>query len=63
MPGSENLKKDDDVIKFIKHIFSKGGYVAAICAAPMVLGAAQIFCMVKKPPVFTGLEESLLVQH
>ncbi len=59
MPGSENLKKDDDVIKFIKHIFSKGGYVAAICAAPMVLGAAQILYG-KKATCFPGLEGELI---
>ncbi len=59
MPGSENLKKDDDVIKFIKHIFSKGGYVAAICAAPMVLGAAQILYG-KKVTCFPGLEGELI---
>ena len=59
MPGSENLKKDDDVIKFIKHIFSKGGYVAAICAAPIVLGSAQILYG-KKATCFPGLEGELI---
>lgn len=42
LPGSENLKNDDTVISFVKNINSRGGYVAAICAAPIVLGHAGI---------------------
>jgi protein deglycase len=42
MPGSEHLKNSDTVNSFVKHIYSKGGYVGAICAAPIVLGHAGI---------------------
>ncbi|MCX8124498.1 MAG: DJ-1/PfpI family protein [Spirochaetes bacterium] len=58
MPGSENLKNNDNVHRFIKHIFSKGGYVAAICAAPIVLGASQILYG-KKATCFPGFEHEL----
>ncbi len=38
MPGSENLKNNEDVKNYIMRINKDGGIVAAICAAPMVLG-------------------------
>ncbi len=58
MPGSENLKHNDDVLKFIKHIYSKGGFVAAVCAAPIVLGASEILYG-KKATCFPGFEHEL----
>ena len=42
MPGSENLKNNDTVVSFIKHIYSKGGYVAAVCAAPIALALPML---------------------
>ena len=42
MPGSINLNNSDTVLSFIENINSKGGYTAAICAAPMVLGNAGL---------------------
>lgn len=55
MPGSAHLKENDHVISFIKHIFSTGGTVGALCAAPMVLGHAGILYG-KKATCFPGFE-------
>lgn len=38
MPGTLNLRADDTVIGAVKTAYSNGAYVAAICAAPMILG-------------------------
>ncbi len=38
MPGTTNLQKDKTVIESIKICNEKNGLVAAICAAPMILG-------------------------
>ena len=38
MPGSLNLDKADFTDKIITSVQSKGGRIAAICAAPLVLG-------------------------
>lgn len=58
MPGAENLKKSDTVLSYIKHIFSKGGYVGAICAAPIVLAHAGILYG-KRVTSFPGYEPEL----
>ncbi len=55
-PGSDNLRKSDAVISFIKHIFSKGGYTAAVCAGPIVLGHAGVLYG-KKATCFPGYEK------
>ncbi len=62
MPGSENLKKDDTVLSYIKHIYSKGGYVAALCAAPIVLGKAGVLYG-KKVTCYPGFETELVDVH
>ena len=38
MPGTLNLASSDTVISFIKKAVENGVYVAAICAAPSILG-------------------------
>ena len=58
MPGSEHLKNNDTVNTFVKHIYSKGGYVAAICAAPIVLGNAGVLYD-RKATCFPGNEDQL----
>lgn len=58
MPGSENLKQNDKIISFIKHIYSKGGYVAALCAAPIVLDRAEIV-FGSKITCFPGFEKQM----
>ena len=42
MPGSKNLRENKDVIDFIKAIYSKNGYLGAVCAAPTVLEQAGV---------------------
>jgi 4-methyl-5(b-hydroxyethyl)-thiazole monophosphate biosynthesis len=42
LPGSDNLQNDNRVIELIRKVYSKGSFVAAICAAPRVLFAAGI---------------------
>lgn len=42
MPGAVNLKKDDRVIKLIRHFNENKKLVCAICAAPIVLKEAGI---------------------
>ncbi|MFW5861741.1 MAG: DJ-1 family glyoxalase III [Spirochaetota bacterium] len=58
MPGSEHLKNNDTVNTFVKHIYSKGGYVGAICAAPIVLGHAGILYD-RRATCFPGNEAQL----
>lgn len=42
MPGAENLKNDHRVIEAVKTFMARKKYVAAICAAPMVLKEAGV---------------------
>ena len=39
MPGTTNLKKDENVTKLIQRMHKQGKYTSAICAAPTVLSA------------------------
>ena len=41
-PGTNNLMADDRLLSLIKSMNDNGKYIAAICAAPMVLGKAGI---------------------
>lgn len=41
-PGTDNLLKDARIIELVQAMESKGCYLAAICAAPMVLGEAGV---------------------
>ncbi len=41
-PGSTTLSKDERVLKIVRDFMSKNKFVAAICAAPMVLKAAGV---------------------
>ena len=42
MPGAANLRDDERVIKFIKKQDKEGKLIGAICAAPIVLGRADL---------------------
>lgn len=42
MPGASHLKQDARVIRLLQHMAAQGKYVAAICAAPVVLAEAGL---------------------
>lgn len=42
MPGASNLKDNPEVIKLVQYFMDNNKYVAAICAAPMVLAKANV---------------------
>lgn len=42
MPGAENLKNNKKIIQAVQDFNTKGKYIAAICAAPIVLKKAGI---------------------
>jgi 4-methyl-5(b-hydroxyethyl)-thiazole monophosphate biosynthesis len=42
MPGSANLAADAGVLETLRAVWEAGGYVAAICAAPIALHAAGL---------------------
>ncbi len=58
MPGSENLKNSKTIIDIVKKIYSKEKLVAAICAAPIVLGHAGILHG-KKATCYPGFEKEI----
>ena len=58
MPGTKNLLKDENLMSKIKEFNKQGKYLAAICAAPMVFGAAGILNG-KKATIYPGMEEYL----
>ena len=41
-PGSTNLSKDERVLQIVRNFLAEKKFVAAICAAPMVLKAAGV---------------------
>jgi len=41
-PGTNNLMGDQRIIKLVQEMHQQDNYVAAICAAPMVLGKAGV---------------------
>jgi 4-methyl-5(b-hydroxyethyl)-thiazole monophosphate biosynthesis len=41
-PGTDNLRRDPRIARLVKAQADRGGYVAAICAAPTVLGDAGL---------------------
>ncbi len=56
--GTENLSVDPTVKAFIDHAHSNGKYIAAICAAPSVLGKYGIL-KGKRATCFPGFEDKL----
>lgn len=59
MPGTLNLEKSDDVQRAIAYAMENDLIVAAICAAPSILGHAG-FLADRKATCFPGFEEDLL---
>ncbi|MGN1316627.1 MAG: DJ-1 family glyoxalase III [Acutalibacteraceae bacterium] len=58
MPGAENLNNSADVQRAIDYCFEKGKIIAAICAAPFILGRKGIL-KGKNATCFPGFEEEL----
>lgn len=58
MPGTLNLQRDSTVQKLLKHCMSEKLLVAAICAAPLILGDAG-FLDGRDAVCFPGFEEHL----
>lgn len=59
MPGSTNLNKDDKVKELLQQFNNSGKQVAAICAAPMVLGGSGLL-QGKKATCYPGFETKLI---
>lgn len=59
MPGTRNLEADERVISIVKKQYESGKIVAAICAAPSVLGHMKIL-EGRKATCFPGFEKDLL---
>ena len=58
MPGAKNLDESAVVDAFIKKAEKNGSYLAAICAAPMILGKRGILSG-KRATCFPGFEKYL----
>lgn len=62
MPGTTNLDKSDVVHKALDLAFKQDAYVAAICAAPMILGKRGDL-VGKKAVCYPGFEKYLKDAH
>ena len=58
MPGAANLKNSTELLKIIKDVYKKDGLCAAICAAPIVLEAADIL-EEKNATSYPGFDEQM----
>ncbi len=59
MPGASNLRGNGKVCHITKAVFSAGGFVCAICAAPYVLGELGLL-KGKKATCYPGFEDKLI---
>ncbi|MBN2523426.1 MAG: DJ-1/PfpI family protein [Bacteroidales bacterium] len=59
LPGAHNLNAHDGLKKQLKNFYDSGKKVAAICAAPLVLGGLHILEN-KKATCYPGFENELL---
>ncbi len=58
MPGADNLDKNKSVDAYIRSAAENGAYLAAICAAPMILGKRG-FLKGKRATCYPGFEKYL----
>lgn len=58
MPGSTNLRDNNRVIELVKKFNNENKYVCAICAAPIVLGKANIL-EGKNATCYPGFQDQL----
>lgn len=61
-PGTDNLRKDERVRTLLRQVYDDGKYVAAICAAPMVLAEAGILDE-RSATSFPGCLDKTLAPH
>lgn len=59
IPGTYNLQKNDKLIELLKNYNEKGKFVAAICAAPSILGEIGIL-RGKKATCYPSFENKLI---
>lgn len=59
MPGAANLRNNPAVCEMTKAVFAKGGFVAAICAAPFVLGELGLL-EGREATCYPGFEDRLI---
>ena len=59
MPGAKNLNEHEELKRKVKEYAEKGKVVAAICAAPMVLGGLGLL-EGKKATCYPGFEHQLI---
>ena len=59
MPGTNNLDNDARTHKMIRDTEAAGGYLAAICAAPMILGYSG-FLVGKTVTFYPGFEKFMI---
>ena len=58
LPGATNLRDNPIVLELIRSTYSAGGKLAAICAAPIVLGSAGVL-EGRRATCYPGFEEGL----
>ena len=58
MPGADTLNRHEGLRKLLVKVVGEGKYVAAICAAPMVLGGLGLL-KGKKATCYPGFEDQL----
>jgi 4-methyl-5(b-hydroxyethyl)-thiazole monophosphate biosynthesis len=59
MPGADNLNKHSDLLQLLKDQNAKGKQIAAICAAPYILGELGLL-KTHKATCYPGYEKQLL---
>ncbi len=59
MPGTANLQASEELRKYVMSAYEGGAYVAAICAAPSVLGSYGLL-KGKKAVCYPGFEDKLI---
>lgn len=59
MPGTTNLLADKHVDRLLREVYLAGRPVAAICAAPLILGQKE-YLIDKKAICYPGFEDQLL---
>ena len=62
MPGAQNLKNHDKLTDLLKSFYDQKKWIAAICAAPMILGEMGLL-KDRKATCFPGFEHHLKGAH